>query len=206
MGRLFIPKASSSSSVSSANATTANDPGNRVLPMPQRLGVCLDYDAGRVYFYDADTMRCLYERQVDCSGTMYPAFGLMGSGKVQLEEFITAKRLTFWGGWSAFEALGPASVWSVAGFSDRVMEHNPNYCSEGQMRQTGSRCLVLKVKCGSLPEFAWIMYDPHAEYKHTKVFRGLYMVCQRSSLHTKVSVSVNCLYLVLIASYDQLLM
>uniref|UniRef100_A0A3Q1IWV2 RING-type E3 ubiquitin transferase n=1 Tax=Anabas testudineus TaxID=64144 RepID=A0A3Q1IWV2_ANATE len=79
MGKLFIPKASPSSSVSTAN----------------RLGVCLDYDACRVYFYDADTMRCLYERQVDCSGTMYPAFGLMGSGKVQLEEFITAKRLTF---------------------------------------------------------------------------------------------------------------
>ncbi|XP_035021947.1 E3 ubiquitin-protein ligase TRIM36 isoform X1 [Hippoglossus stenolepis] len=94
MGRLFIPKASSSSSVSSANAPSA-DPGNRVLPMPQRIGVCLDYDACRVYFYDADTMRCLYERQVDCSGTMYPAFGLMGSSKVQLEELITAKRLTF---------------------------------------------------------------------------------------------------------------
>uniref|UniRef100_A0A7N5ZUL1 RING-type E3 ubiquitin transferase n=1 Tax=Anabas testudineus TaxID=64144 RepID=A0A7N5ZUL1_ANATE len=94
MGKLFIPKASPSSSVSTANASSG-DPGNRVLPMPQRLGVCLDYDACRVYFYDADTMRCLYERQVDCSGTMYPAFGLMGSGKVQLEEFITAKRLTF---------------------------------------------------------------------------------------------------------------
>ncbi|KAE8292077.1 E3 ubiquitin-protein ligase TRIM36 [Larimichthys crocea] len=94
MGKLFIPKASSSSSSSTANAQPG-DPGNRVLPLPQRLGVCLDYDACRVYFYDADTMRCLYERQVDCSGTMYPAFGLMGSGKVQLEEFVTAKRLTF---------------------------------------------------------------------------------------------------------------
>uniref|UniRef100_H3CC06 Tripartite motif containing 36 n=1 Tax=Tetraodon nigroviridis TaxID=99883 RepID=H3CC06_TETNG len=94
MGKLLIPKASSSSSISSATATapTTGDPGNRVLPMPQRMGVCLDYDACRVYFYDADTMRCLYERQVDCSGTMYPAFGLMGSGKIQLEEFITAKR------------------------------------------------------------------------------------------------------------------
>lgn len=90
MGKLFIPKASSSS----ANPP-AGDPGNRVLPMPQRLGVCLDYDSSRVFFYDADTMRCIYERQVDCSGTMFPAFGLMGSGKVQLEEFIAAKRLTF---------------------------------------------------------------------------------------------------------------
>ncbi|XP_053182194.1 E3 ubiquitin-protein ligase TRIM36 [Scomber japonicus] len=94
MGKLFIPKASSSSSVSTA-AAPAGDPGNRILPMPQRMGVCLDYEACRVYFYDADTMRCLYERQVDCSGTMYPAFGLMGGGKIQLEEFITAKRLTF---------------------------------------------------------------------------------------------------------------
>uniref|UniRef100_A0A1A8JGJ9 Tripartite motif-containing 36 n=1 Tax=Nothobranchius kuhntae TaxID=321403 RepID=A0A1A8JGJ9_NOTKU len=90
MGKLFIPKASSSSSVSSGH-TSSGDPGNRMLPMPQRIGVCLDYDAHRVYFYDADTMRCLYERQVDCSGTMYPAFGLMGSGKVQLEEFSTKK-------------------------------------------------------------------------------------------------------------------
>nr|XP_057926753.1 E3 ubiquitin-protein ligase TRIM36 isoform X5 [Doryrhamphus excisus] len=84
MGKLFIPKSS-----------TSGDPGNRALPMPQRLGVCLDYDACRVFFYDADSMRCLYERQVDCSGTMYPAFGLMGGGKVQLEEFVTAKRLAF---------------------------------------------------------------------------------------------------------------
>lgn len=93
MGKLFIPKASSSSSSAAASAVVAAS--DRVLPMPQRLGVCLDYDACRVYFYDADTMRCLYERQVDCSGTMYPAFGLMGSGRVQLEEFITAKKLTF---------------------------------------------------------------------------------------------------------------
>ncbi|KAK7933200.1 hypothetical protein WMY93_004096 [Mugilogobius chulae] len=88
MGKVFIPKAS----VSSMNAGGDH---SRILPMPQRMGVCLDYDACRVYFYDADSMRCLYERQVDCSGTMYPAFGLMGSGKVQLEEFITAKRLMF---------------------------------------------------------------------------------------------------------------
>ncbi len=106
MGKLFIPKASSSSSsASSASAPAPTDPSNRVLPMPQRLGVCLDYDACWVYFYDADTMRCLYERQVDCSGTMYPAFGLMGSGKVQLEEFITAKRLTFWGGMECHDAV-----------------------------------------------------------------------------------------------------
>ncbi|XP_059360370.1 E3 ubiquitin-protein ligase TRIM36-like isoform X3 [Carassius carassius] len=84
MGRLFIPKAS-----------TAGDHSSRVLPMPQRIGVCLDYDAGRVFFYDADSMRCLYERAVDCSGTMFPAFGLLGGGAVHLEDFITAKRLSY---------------------------------------------------------------------------------------------------------------
>ncbi|XP_061757149.1 E3 ubiquitin-protein ligase TRIM36 isoform X2 [Nerophis ophidion] len=89
MGKLFIPKSATSSS------SASGDPGNRMLAMPQRLGVCLDYDACRVYFYDADSMRCLYERQVDCSGTMYPAFGLLGGAKVQLEEFVTAKRLAF---------------------------------------------------------------------------------------------------------------
>ena len=89
MGKIFLTKASVSA------GSDHGDHSNRVLPMPQRIGVCLDYDAGRVYFYDADTMRCLYERQVDCSGTMYPAFGLMGSGKVHLEDFITAKRLSY---------------------------------------------------------------------------------------------------------------
>ncbi|XP_076859599.1 E3 ubiquitin-protein ligase TRIM36 isoform X5 [Brachyhypopomus gauderio] len=87
MGKLFIPKASVT--------MAAGDHGNRVLPLPQRVGVCLDYEAGRVFFYDADAMRLLYERQVDCSGTMYPAFGFMGGGAVHLEEFITAKRLSY---------------------------------------------------------------------------------------------------------------
>ncbi|XP_039522166.1 E3 ubiquitin-protein ligase TRIM36 isoform X4 [Pimephales promelas] len=84
MGRLFVPKAS----------LGAGDMG-RVLPAPQRIGVLLDYDAGRVFFYDADSMRCLYERAVDCSGTMFPAFGLLGGGSVHLEEFLTAKRLSY---------------------------------------------------------------------------------------------------------------
>ncbi|KAA0714518.1 E3 ubiquitin-protein ligase TRIM36 [Triplophysa tibetana] len=87
MGRLFIPKA--------PITAASGDHGHRVLPMPQRIGVCLDYDAGRVFFYDAATMRCLFERQVDCSGTMYPVFGLLGGGAVHLEEFITAKRLFY---------------------------------------------------------------------------------------------------------------
>lgn len=61
--------------------------------MPMSIGVCLDCDKGQVSFYDMDRMRCLYERPVDCSHTMYPAFALMGSGGIQLEEPITAKYL-----------------------------------------------------------------------------------------------------------------
>ncbi|XP_058848698.1 E3 ubiquitin-protein ligase TRIM36-like isoform X1 [Acipenser ruthenus] len=88
MGKFIIPKGSTA---------TTSDYSNRVLPTPQRIGICLDYEKGRVYFYDADNMKCLWERQVDCTGTMYPAFGLMGSGGVHLEEIILGKRLGYTG-------------------------------------------------------------------------------------------------------------
>lgn len=85
MKKFFIPK----------SPTSSNEPENRVLPMPTSIGIFLDYDKGRVSFYDMDHMKCLYERQVDCSHTMYPAFALMGSGGIQLEEPITAKYLDY---------------------------------------------------------------------------------------------------------------
>ncbi|XP_048383998.1 E3 ubiquitin-protein ligase TRIM36 isoform X4 [Stegostoma tigrinum] len=85
MRRLFIPKGSASSSTESCK---------RSLSTPNRIGICLDYDKGRVNFYNADTMQCLYERGVECSGTMYPAFGLMGGGAVHLDELITVKEST----------------------------------------------------------------------------------------------------------------
>ncbi|XP_075035728.1 E3 ubiquitin-protein ligase TRIM36 isoform X2 [Mixophyes fleayi] len=85
MRKLFIPKASNVS-------TTYTE---RVLPLPSRIGVCLDYDKGKVGFYDADNMTCLYEREVDCIGTMYPAFAMMGGGAIHLEEVITVKHLDY---------------------------------------------------------------------------------------------------------------
>ncbi|XP_023404824.1 E3 ubiquitin-protein ligase TRIM36 isoform X7 [Loxodonta africana] len=85
MKKVFIPK----------SPTSSNDPENRVFPMPTSIGIFLDYDKGKVGFYDMDHMKCLYERQVDCSNTMYPAFALMGSGGIQLEEPITAKYLEY---------------------------------------------------------------------------------------------------------------
>ncbi|XP_049642857.1 E3 ubiquitin-protein ligase TRIM36 [Suncus etruscus] len=85
MRKFFIPK----------SPTSSNGTENRVLPMPSSIGVCLDCDQGQVSFYDMDHMRCLYERSLDCSHTMYPAFALMGSGGIQLEEPITAKYLDY---------------------------------------------------------------------------------------------------------------
>uniref|UniRef100_A0A6I8P0H9 Tripartite motif containing 36 n=1 Tax=Ornithorhynchus anatinus TaxID=9258 RepID=A0A6I8P0H9_ORNAN len=79
MKKLFIPKSS----------TVPLGAENRILPMPTCLGILLEYDKGKVGFYDADRMKCLYERQVECSGAMYPAFALMGSGGIQLEEQVT---------------------------------------------------------------------------------------------------------------------
>ncbi|XP_025046168.2 E3 ubiquitin-protein ligase TRIM36 isoform X2 [Pelodiscus sinensis] len=85
MKKLFIPKA----------PTASKDSANRILPMPSCIGICLDCDRGKVGFYDADHMKCLYERQVDCSGTMYPAFALMGSAGIHLEEAVTEKYLEY---------------------------------------------------------------------------------------------------------------
>ncbi|XP_072453296.1 E3 ubiquitin-protein ligase TRIM36 isoform X1 [Notamacropus eugenii] len=85
MKKFFVPK----------SPTSSSEPEDRVLPMPACIGIFLDYDKGKVAFYDADHMKCLYERQVDCSGTMYPAFALMGSGGIQLEEPIMAKYLEY---------------------------------------------------------------------------------------------------------------
>lgn len=81
MKKFFIP----------ATPAAPKDPASRILPLPSSLGVCLDCDRGRVGFYDAGRMKCLYECEVDCSGLMYPAFALMGGAAVHLEEAVTAK-------------------------------------------------------------------------------------------------------------------
>ncbi|KFQ31544.1 E3 ubiquitin-protein ligase Trim36, partial [Merops nubicus] len=85
MNKFFIPNA----------ADAPKDLASRILPLPSRLGVCLDCDKGEVGFYDAGCMKCLYECKVDCSGTMYPAFALMGGAAVHLEEAVTAKSMEY---------------------------------------------------------------------------------------------------------------
>ncbi|XP_014798050.1 PREDICTED: E3 ubiquitin-protein ligase TRIM36 isoform X1 [Calidris pugnax] len=80
MKKFFIP----------TTPAAPKDPASRILPLPACLGICLDCDHGKLGFYDAGCMRCLYECEVDCSGIMYPAFALMGGAAVHLEEAITA--------------------------------------------------------------------------------------------------------------------
>ncbi|XP_009071181.1 PREDICTED: E3 ubiquitin-protein ligase TRIM36, partial [Acanthisitta chloris] len=79
MKKFFIP----------TTPAAPKDPASRILPLPSCLGICLDCDRGRVGFYDAGRMKCLYECEVDCSGIMYPAFALMGGAAVHLEEAVT---------------------------------------------------------------------------------------------------------------------
>ncbi|XP_076826751.1 tripartite motif-containing protein 46 isoform X2 [Brachyhypopomus gauderio] len=77
MGKILLPK----SGASSTTPLTA--------PLPPRLGVCLDFEKGRVAFYDAHSLRVLWEGPVDCSGPVCPAFCFIGGGALQLQELIT---------------------------------------------------------------------------------------------------------------------
>uniref|UniRef100_A0A4W4FJI3 Tripartite motif containing 46a n=2 Tax=Electrophorus electricus TaxID=8005 RepID=A0A4W4FJI3_ELEEL len=76
MGKILLPK----SGASSSTPLTA--------PLPPRLGVCLDFEKGRVGFYDAHSLRVLWEGPVDCSAPVCPAFCFIGGGALQLQELI----------------------------------------------------------------------------------------------------------------------
>ncbi|XP_066577367.1 tripartite motif-containing protein 46-like [Amia ocellicauda] len=57
-------------------------------PLPPRLGVCLDFEKGRVSFYDAVSLRPLWEGAVDCSAPVCPAFCFIGGGALQVQELV----------------------------------------------------------------------------------------------------------------------
>lgn len=61
------------------------------VPLPPRLGICLDYERGRVSFLDAVSFRGLLECPLDCSGPVCPAFCFIGGGAVQLQEPVGTK-------------------------------------------------------------------------------------------------------------------
>lgn len=54
--------------LSHGSALTSRDPNGCTVPLPPRIGICLDYEQGKVSFYDAVSFRELWECGVDCSG------------------------------------------------------------------------------------------------------------------------------------------
>ncbi|XP_062898001.1 tripartite motif-containing protein 46-like isoform X1 [Mobula hypostoma] len=86
MGKVLLPQGSPPSP-----PPPARDPAGGTVPLPSRLGVCLDYERGRVTFYDAVSLRSLWECAVDCSGPVCPAFCFVGGGALHLQELVTAR-------------------------------------------------------------------------------------------------------------------
>ncbi|XP_016123284.1 tripartite motif-containing protein 46-like isoform X1 [Sinocyclocheilus grahami] len=78
MGKILLPKCGVS------NTST----GPLTAPLPPRLGLCLDFEKGRLTFYDAHSLRVLWEGTVDCSAPVCPAFCFIGGGALQLQELI----------------------------------------------------------------------------------------------------------------------
>uniref|UniRef100_A0A3P9CE29 Tripartite motif containing 46 n=1 Tax=Maylandia zebra TaxID=106582 RepID=A0A3P9CE29_9CICH len=62
-------------------------------PLPPQLGVCLDCDKGRVTFYDAHSLRILWEGHVDCSAPVCPAFCFIGGGALQLQDLVANRSI-----------------------------------------------------------------------------------------------------------------
>ncbi|XP_069031980.1 tripartite motif-containing 46b isoform X3 [Embiotoca jacksoni] len=96
MGKIYLPQHSYHHHGSHGNSirdpiTNGNSPSSPVgltYPLPPRLGVCLDFEKGRVTFYDAHSLRPLWEGHVDCSGPVCPAFCFIGGGALQLQELV----------------------------------------------------------------------------------------------------------------------
>ncbi|XP_075466151.1 tripartite motif-containing protein 46 [Ascaphus truei] len=82
MGKILQPHSSSLSS---------RDPTGCTIPLPPRLGLCLDYEKSRLGFYDAVSLRSLWESNVDCSGPVCPAFCFIGGGALQLQELVAIR-------------------------------------------------------------------------------------------------------------------
>uniref|UniRef100_A0A672IXI6 Tripartite motif containing 46b n=1 Tax=Salarias fasciatus TaxID=181472 RepID=A0A672IXI6_SALFA len=78
MGKIYLPH----------NGNGPSSPSGLTYPLPPRLGVCLDFEKGRVTFYDAHSLRPLWEGHVDCSGPVCPAFCFIGGGALQLQELV----------------------------------------------------------------------------------------------------------------------
>uniref|UniRef100_A0A8C4WFZ2 Tripartite motif-containing protein 46-like n=1 Tax=Gopherus evgoodei TaxID=1825980 RepID=A0A8C4WFZ2_9SAUR len=78
--------------LSHGSALTSRDPSGCTIPLPPRIGICLDYKRSKVTFYDAVSFRGLWECGVDCSGPVCPAFCFIGGGALQLQELVASKQ------------------------------------------------------------------------------------------------------------------
>uniref|UniRef100_A0A673ISJ5 Tripartite motif-containing protein 46-like n=1 Tax=Sinocyclocheilus rhinocerous TaxID=307959 RepID=A0A673ISJ5_9TELE len=95
MGKIFLPSSANSHHTNAnyresgfTNGNGPSSPTGVTYPLPPRLGVCLDFEKGRVTFYDAHSLRPLWEGPVDCSAPVCPAFCFIGGGALQLQELV----------------------------------------------------------------------------------------------------------------------
>ncbi|MEQ2268391.1 hypothetical protein XENORESO_008081 [Xenotaenia resolanae] len=96
MGKIYLPQHSyyhhnnhgNNNRDPLTNNNVPSSPTGLTYPLPPRLGVCLDFEKGRVTFYDAHSLRPLWEGHVDCSGPVCPAFCFIGGGALQLQELV----------------------------------------------------------------------------------------------------------------------
>uniref|UniRef100_A0A667ZIE3 Tripartite motif containing 46 n=1 Tax=Myripristis murdjan TaxID=586833 RepID=A0A667ZIE3_9TELE len=92
MGKILLPKGHGQTA-NSHYSGHANLPNPHTAPLPPRLGVCLDFDKGRVTFYDAHSLRVLWEGHVDCSAPVCPAFCFIGGGALQLQDLVANRSI-----------------------------------------------------------------------------------------------------------------
>uniref|UniRef100_A0A8C2PXP5 Tripartite motif containing 46b n=1 Tax=Cyprinus carpio TaxID=7962 RepID=A0A8C2PXP5_CYPCA len=95
MGKIYLPSSANSHHTDAnyresgfTNGNGPSSPTGVTYPLPPRLGVCLDFEKGRVTFYDAHSLRPLWEGPVDCSAPVCPAFCFIGGGALQLQELV----------------------------------------------------------------------------------------------------------------------
>ncbi|XP_058260259.1 tripartite motif-containing 46b isoform X1 [Hemibagrus wyckioides] len=93
MGKIYLPACANThhGTVNHRDISNGNSPSSPTgvtYPLPPRLGVCLDVEKSRVTFYDAHSLRPLWEGPVDCSAPVCPAFCFIGGGALQLQELV----------------------------------------------------------------------------------------------------------------------
>ncbi|KAI3358695.1 hypothetical protein L3Q82_015100 [Scortum barcoo] len=106
MGKIYLPQHNYHHNSHHGNGNRdpisngPSSPTGLTYPLPPRLGVSLDFEKGRVTFYDAHSLRPLWEGHVDCSGPVCPAFCFIGGGALQLQELAVVLCLPGLLGWS----------------------------------------------------------------------------------------------------------